>query len=76
MLLHWQLGHSNVHLGKIGSRPFIQTSHAHLGLGTHIPRIMIEAHTRCTAILMQHLFAEATAGSIILGDDLKRRCKQ
>ena len=72
MLLHRQLRYGNMHLGEIGTWPFIQPCHTHLGLGTHIACIMVETHCRCTAILVQDLLAKATARCIILGNRIIR----
>lgn len=72
MPLHRQLRHGNMHLGEIGTWPFIQPCHTHFGLGTHITCIMVEAHCRCTAILVQDLLAKATTSCIILGNHIIR----
>ena len=43
-----------------------------LGLGSHVAGVMVEAHGRCAAVLVQDLFAEATARRVVLGDHVIR----
>ena len=43
-----------------------------LGLGSHVAGVMVEADSRCAAVLVQDLFAEATARRVVLGDHIIR----
>jgi len=48
------------------------TINPRLGLGSHVAGVMVEAHGRCAAVLVQDLFAEATARRVVLGDHVIR----
>ena len=46
---------------------------ARLSLRTHVAGIVVEAHTGCAAVLVQHLFPEAAPSRVVFGDHLGRK---
>ena len=53
-----------------GSDTILTGYSTHLSLRTHVAGILIEAHTGCAAVLVQHLFPEAASSRVVFGDHL------